>query len=415
MLRETNDKVVCLSTYHSILFETDKGMWKDYLRDGEDTLLGSYLAELGLGNLPDTSPDFCQAVDFTNLILNLTNRCNFRCSYCFREGTRSQTMGREIFEKAINLIPKFFNSDRCNVTYFGGEPLLLFPQIQFMTEYALSKLKGRRVSFSITTNGSLLSHQSARFLAANDFNGIVSLDSFEGVNCRTRRPKRGSSRDVYYRIIDNVRLLIELGASVSCNIVISQQNIETLSEFVTFLSGLGLHKITTALVSDKQHALAASHIDRLLSQEERITDLLLSNQSLIVEPISSIMKLVASHKLHLYRCGYGRLRINVQPDGTITPCQRVFVPIGNVEGGIDLSRSKGFAAESVDNRPVCGECAFRYLCGGNCYHESRVYRGAWHEPYGLYCNHFERLVSMVCEKMLSTCEPVVAVGGLRVV
>lgn len=413
VLGQKGEKIICLSPPHSVVFETDRAMWRDYLENGFHSYLGELLYTLDLHTIPDLEPDIPGAMDFTNLILNLTNKCNYCCSYCFQEDSNSKVMSKAVYENAIDLIPKYFNKERCNITFFGGEPLLLFKRIKEMTEYARKKLNGRRLSFSMTTNGSLLDNQKIRFLVENDFNLIVSLDSIEKTNSLTRQPKHGDPHLIYRSITNNIRTLSQKGANLSCNVVITEQNTNDLCSFVIFLHSLCVRNITMSLVSSSGHCLSPSILEDLLSQMGQIVDILIENPELSVDPISGLMKSISSHKLHLYNCGYGRLRVNVQPNGDITPCQRVSNVIGNVNAGIDLAFSHNTACDYVDNRSICKECSFRYLCGGNCYHESDVYEGDPRKPYIRYCEYFGDLVKIISEKMIDKCKPIVEVEGLK--
>ncbi len=413
VLSQRGEKIICLSPPHSVVFETNHTMWRDYLESSLHSPLGKLLYALDLHKMPDLEPDIPGAMDFTNLILNLTNKCNYRCSYCFQEDNNSKVMSKAVYENAIGLIPKYFNPERCNITFFGGEPLLLFRRIMEMTAYAKQKLKGRHLSFSMTTNGSLLDTQKIGFLVENDFNLIVSLDSFEKTDSLTRKPKHGDPHLVYRSITNNIKTLVQQGANLSCNVVITEQNTSSLSNFVIFLHSLGVRNITMSLVSSGAHCLSPSILEDLLDQMEQIIDILIENPELNVDPISGLMKSISSHKLHLYNCGYGRLRVNVQPNGDITPCQRVSNVIGNVNDGIDLAFSHNTACDYVDNRSICNQCSFRYLCGGNCYHESDVYEGDPQKPYIRYCEFFGDLVKIISEKMIDKYKPIVEIEGFK--
>ncbi len=411
---ENHETVLCLCTWHSVVFETSLQLWWEFLREGLESTLGRYCAQLGLYEPPNFVPDLSVAIDFTNLILNLTNSCNFLCPYCFRENVAPQSMKAVVFEKAVDLIPRFFNNQKCNISFFGGEPLLLFKRIKRMTEYVKRKLEGRPITFSITTNGSLITPEVADYLADNDFEVLVSLDSFQEVNSRTRIPRDRDPKEVYAKIIEGVRDLLARQVNVACNIVITGANVDTLADFILFLREIGLHKISMSLVSDNKFILMPSIYNQLLAQEEQIIDLLLTEASIKVDPISAIMDLLRSHKLYLYRCGYGRRRVNIQPNGDITPCQRVFIPIGNVTDGINLEQVREIALDSVDKRPTCEHCKYRYLCGGNCYHESLVYENNIRNPYHPYCEHYAKLVGIVCKKMMQQCDPLVSLEGFKV-
>jgi uncharacterized protein len=415
ILREESEKILCLSVKHSTIFEAKKRLWKEYLQNKNKSYLWKCFYQLGLFENPDTTPELSIARDYTNLIINLTTNCNFDCVYCFREKDHKQSMKMDTFKQSIDLIPKYFNQEKSNITFFGGEPLLLFGRISSMVSYAKAKLQGRRLSFSITTNGSLLNPKVIDFLVENNFDVTVSLDSFAQVNFLSRKPLIGDPFVIYSYTLKNIQCMISRGIIVACNIVVTENNVDSLFDFICFLKELGLSKTSISFVASAKFPFTPSLSSRILTQEKFIIDNLLNDPSFTVEPISTLINNIRSHKLNLYKCGYGRLRINIQPNGEITPCQRVYHQIGTVSEGINPDMSVTLALESVDNRPACHLCPFRYLCGGNCYHESMTFEGDLHKPYMPICQHFANRVRIIAEKILKECEPMASIDGLTVI
>ena len=121
-----------------------------------------------------------------NLHISVTDRCNFRCTYC---------MPKSIFNKDYQYLPKsnFLNFEeitrmtRLFITHgvekirlTGGEPLLrknLEVLIEMLT--ALKTLDGKPLDIALTTNGSLLSKQAKVLKAAGLQRVTVSLDSLD--------------------------------------------------------------------------------------------------------------------------------------------------------------------------------------------------------------------------------------------
>ena len=101
----------------------------------------------------------------TDLRISLTDRCNFRCSYC---------MPKEIFGKGYQFLPKkellsfdeikllstaFVNLGVEKLRLTGGEPLLRknIPELIYDLK-KLKTLKDENVEVTLTTNGFLLQH-----------------------------------------------------------------------------------------------------------------------------------------------------------------------------------------------------------------------------------------------------------------
>jgi uncharacterized protein len=82
-------------------------------------------------------------------------------------------------------------SKEVNIVFFGGEPLVNFDLIKKSIEYAKKIFTDQEISFSITTNATLLTPEIARFLSFNNVNVVVSIDGPEDIHDRYRRNLHG--------------------------------------------------------------------------------------------------------------------------------------------------------------------------------------------------------------------------------
>ncbi len=126
-----------------------------------------------------------------DLRISVTDRCNFRCTYC---------MPKSVFDKDYQYLPKsnFLNFEEITrmtrlfvahgvekIRLTGGEPLLrknLEVLIGMLT--ALKTHDGKPLDISLTTNASLLSRQAQALKAAGLQRVTVSLDSLDEATFR---------------------------------------------------------------------------------------------------------------------------------------------------------------------------------------------------------------------------------------
>lgn len=113
------------------------------------------------------------------VILDSSEACNFRCSYCFRSendkkawgyAADNQLMSWEIFEKAVSQIWQFPQNVKQISLSHHGEPLVnrnLPKMVQYIKE------QGFDGKVSIHTNGSLLTSEYAEELAEANIDKIV--------------------------------------------------------------------------------------------------------------------------------------------------------------------------------------------------------------------------------------------------
>lgn len=147
------------------------------------------------------------------LILQVTQDCNFRCSYCdytcgsidFHRSHSATNMSWDVALKAL----KFFKShcqhqNKINISFYGGEPLLNYVLIQKCIEYVKKEFVGKDVSYNLTTNGSLLTMEKALYLIDNNVNITVSIDGPERVHNKNRK-FAANGRGTHRNVINNLR------------------------------------------------------------------------------------------------------------------------------------------------------------------------------------------------------------------
>ncbi|UCG94129.1 MAG: SPASM domain-containing protein [Candidatus Aerophobus sp.] len=83
-------------------------------------------------------------------------------------------------------------------------------------------------------------------------------------------------------------------------------------------------------------------------------------------------------------CGVGRAYCAIQPDGIVTPCVYMPLPVGDLkkEKFIDIWNHSPILAEirvRNDLKGHCGECEFRSACGG-CRARAYAYFGDYKAP-----------------------------------
>lgn len=130
------------------------------------------------------------------MILGLTERCNLRCEYCCFsgqfEGWRSHGTGSMTFDIAKKAVDEHLQTEQpdnlCAVSFYGGEPLLEFELLKDSVLYAEEQsLKlGKKPTFTITTNGTLLNDEIIHFLVEHDFLIMISLDGPKEAHDRYR-------------------------------------------------------------------------------------------------------------------------------------------------------------------------------------------------------------------------------------
>ena len=148
------------------------------------------------------------------LILNVTEDCNFRCSYCVYGGGypeyRAHSARKMSWDVARAAITEFMShsggTEGRVISFYGGEPLLNLPLIRRCVAFARQGWSDPAVRFSMTTNGYLLRGRAAEFLADEGFTITISLDGPADIHDRHRRTKGGAP--TWAQVAANIRGLL---------------------------------------------------------------------------------------------------------------------------------------------------------------------------------------------------------------
>lgn len=164
-----------------------------------------------------------------DLRISITDRCNFRCTYCMPEEgmewlPREQVLTFEEIERLARLMVERFGIDSIRLT--GGEPT-----VRAHLPVLVSKLAKLPVDLALTTNGATL-RLVAHALADAGLRRInVSLDSL-----RADRFTELTRRDDLDKVLDGIDAAIEAGLDpVKVNAVVMRGvNDDELVDFATF-------------------------------------------------------------------------------------------------------------------------------------------------------------------------------------
>lgn len=130
------------------------------------------------------------------LLLQVTQNCNFRCSYCpyttsefYANRTHSsKRMSADVAIRAIDFFAEHsVNTRIITIGFYGGEPLLEFDLLKKLVEYANDLFIGKRICYTITTNASLLNEEIMAFLAENNVDLTISIDGTKKAHDRNRK------------------------------------------------------------------------------------------------------------------------------------------------------------------------------------------------------------------------------------
>ncbi|MGJ0505570.1 MAG: radical SAM protein [Methylocystis sp.] len=326
------------------------------------------------------------------LSLAVAQKCNLACSYCYaREGSfggEPAAMSLDMAHAAVDkLLADVVPGERINLSFLGGEPLANRVVLRAATERAAELAAARDVvvTFSITTNGTLVTPDDGAFFERYGFAVTVSLDGIGEVHDRQRPFKSG--RGSYARILDLIAPLLAMQRrmQVSARVTVTPRNL-ALRDSLDALIALGFHSVgfSPMLASPTNSGeLAAPDLDTMLAEMiscgrayERAVR---AGQRYAFANMTNAMRELARGTHRPYPCGAGAGYLSVSAAGDLSACHRFIGDpagaLGSLAEGIDAERRAAWLGERhVHRQEPCRRCWARYMCGGGCHHEV-IHRG----------------------------------------
>lgn len=226
------------------------------------------------------------------LSLEIINKCNLNCTYCYLGEKKNTYMSLETAQKVIDIAVHEANKqhDRTLMVYFiGGEPLMAFNLMKDAIDYAKKKCQETNLicKFSTTINGTLVTDEVIDFFVENTFEVKVSLDGPEYVQNLNRRDYAGNGS--FENIIKNLPLLRkyeqETGNQISVASVVTSNNYQYYAESFQFLLDLGIKKLESGI--DYYCSWSDEQIQGLRKQIEKVFGLykayIQKNQEVILQ------------------------------------------------------------------------------------------------------------------------------------
>jgi len=342
--------------------------------------------------------------NLNQIILELTESCNLRCGYCIYnehyDGNRQfgeKTMKQEVAKRAIDYL-NVHGGDEVAVTFYGGEPLINYKLMKWCIDYADKVINNKKLSYSFTTNLTLLTDDIANYLKnVENLHVVCSLDGPENVHDSYRRKidGRGSFNDA----IRGLKYLIEAFGDdavkkIAINLVFAPpytyEKLDTIESFFTGLewlpSGIPIDVTYTSegSVDDKDHLKELGEKKEYLTHSNGVNPLLLrgtdrfmnsGNESFMAANVTPMLldihkRIIMNQPYEVYpfnACCYpGARRLYISTEGNFYICERIGTSpdIGNVFDGVNINNIRKYYLFDYSNRmsEKCNLCWAKRMC-----------------------------------------------------
>lgn len=338
-------------------------------------------------------------------VLYISKDCNLACRYCLTRGggnIAKQHMSEPVARAAVDLLIDESGENRhLTLGFYGGEPLLNFECIKAIIPYARQKaaLHDKEITFTLTTNGTLLTRETAGFIAEHDIRVLLSIDGNRERHNANRIYPDGSG--TFDRVMLGLDLLKEKTGGIAM-LSVAKTGTSHMTQLARTLLELGAPLVQIAPEvsaggrldngdgeGDQEDAL----VDRHNREYEEMTAYFLENGGLEgnrpVIDFSRLFTLLDQRTPVEANCSASYGRIAVDPGGNILPCDNfIGTPqfyMGNVLEGMDKRHQNTFKRARASANPVCASCWARSLCGGWCPYFSYLREGRTDQPPEPFC------------------------------
>lgn len=324
----------------------------------------------------DASPiepnDDTLSFNSNNLIILLTNKCNFSCGYCYSQFSRSTvSIDKSNLIAILNYVLSTHKGSPKRITFAGGgEPLVEWDLLVWSIQYIYDHANKNDVRLSIVTNGSLLTESRIKWLIDNNIQINISFDILPEIQ-NIQRPLKGQSS--FERVDATLQMLGAFKYPTALRTTITEDFVDKITDMVEFVHQryeyVNNINIWPEIIVRRKSSHSVSYYQKYTSNFIEALDIAydygirLSNW------------LTVYNKVHSRFC---QEDFTISADGNLSACLRAaskddpffdYFTFGNVKSGvinIDVDRVKIVMQHLNYKSEKCRSCFAKWSCAGLC-------------------------------------------------
>lgn len=299
--------------------------------------------------------------------------CNLRCKHCYQEDYAKSELDLEqlfkIADQIILALDKWDMYGRISLT--GGEPFLsenLFPLLEYLNS------KNRVLSINILTNGTLIDEETIPKLKKVEKLKQIQI-SLDGSDAESHNLVRGKM--AFEKSINAIRILKKADIEVALMYTLMPNNINSVMDFIKLAEKENVDYITVERVTpcgqgSEMTTLTSEDIKTVYTEITKYANTMQSNLKIRrARPlwINTLKDNTCENAVIGGFCPIGLTAIAILWDGTVLPCRRLEIPIGNIltDGIFKIWYGSEVLWNIRDKKKLkgkCGKCENIAFCGG---------------------------------------------------
>lgn len=319
--------------------------------------------------------------------IQLTNRCNLSCVYCYTESGPDPSGAELPFEIAKQSLIDVKRAGAINVMLSGGEPAI-YPRLIELIEYACEELE---LKITLVSNGTYLKPELVEALKKYQCVVQISLDAVDQQGYAAIRGK-----DILPKALAGIDTLLENEIEITLSSTLTTINQQYAKQIVEYAVDRGIQFVHFAPTHWKEggpfrpnlfiHDLYSVLRDLYALQKKHYLYLSIDLIENLVVPVA------LGIKRKFYCNAMAGRTVEVASDGGVYFCaaQRDVdeMKMGSISNDrtlyqiIDEAKAKkSFPILGADTIEECLSCEYRYVCAGGCRAMT------WHQAGGLNRKH----------------------------
>jgi len=321
--------------------------------------------------------------DVVKLSVLPTNKCNFKCVYCYsKEGRDKTTVSIEALDRTLEFFIDPNRTDKRDLTISylgGGEPMLCWDLLRHSLDYSsdLARRYGFNLMNSVNTNGSVLTDDILDYLLKYDVTVCVTFEVFEDI--------QNAQRGEWGKVRENIKKMLDLGVRVIISSIITPLNVDRIEQLVDVLTTeyAGVRTIIIEPVVDMVSSSFRDLEETKIFYERYTTNFFKAlpyAEKSQVRLLNSVIRKM--WRLHTRFCDG---EISLTALGTISGCTSVSSPreqhytdycYGNANTEkitINNNHFRQLLDRNVYSIRKCDGCYLKWHCAGGCAFRNDVY------------------------------------------
>jgi radical SAM protein with 4Fe4S-binding SPASM domain len=326
------------------------------------------------------------------IVWDFTKQCNLRCKHCYENAEPKPTPDELTTEEAKQALDEFAHAGVVALSFSGGEPLIRKDFFE-IAEYAAE----REFYVSVASNGTLITEEVAQKMKEISVQYVeISLDGFEKIHDEFR-----GMPGAWKRAVEGIRNCVNVGLDTGIATTATRYNFKEIPKLADFIEkdlhakrfivfnfipvNRGKEIVNQDLTPKEREELLNFLYAKLIDESCKLDTFSTAPQYAVTSLKFAFGTVVPTHFTNkaatemlkgrtksltefIGGCGAGRLYCGIEPNGDIEPCVFIPIKVGNIreQSLADIWRNSPILKQirSRDAIKGCGECEYKYICGG---------------------------------------------------